>query len=145
MDTPTREAINTLTIAKVQVYRTDINGTVLVNTDGNTSEVIPEIGSAQEPSEEKVIQTLISKTDPVQESETNRIIKYAASKKSKVFHKSTCVHVGTIKEDNLIFFNTLEEALAREKRDVRPVSLRILKLKPGKESSEITVKLHIKI
>lgn len=112
---PHQETINTLTIAKVQIYRTDINGTVLVNTDGNAYEVIPEIGNAQEPSE-KVIQTLISKTDPVQESETNRIIKYTASKKSKVFHKSTCPHVGTIKEDNLIFFNTLEEALATGRR-----------------------------
>jgi methylphosphotriester-DNA--protein-cysteine methyltransferase len=33
-----------------------------------------------------------------------------ASKKSKVFHKIYCPHVGTIKEDNLILFNTLEEA-----------------------------------
>ena len=28
---------------------------------------------------------------------------YIASKKSKVFHNITCKHVGTIKEDNLIF------------------------------------------
>lgn len=140
---PHQETINTLTIAKVQVYRTDINGTVLVNTDGNTSEVIPEIGSAQEPSEEKVIQTLISKTDPVQESETNRIIKYAASKKSKVFHKSTCPHVGTIKEDNLIFFNTLEEALATGRRGCKTCEPENLEIETGKESSEITVKNFI--
>jgi len=28
----------------------------------------------------------------------------------------TCPHVGTIKEDNLIFFNTLEEAKASGRR-----------------------------
>jgi hypothetical protein len=104
-----------LTIAKVQIYRTEINSTVLVNTDGNTYEVIPENGNAQEPSE-KVIQTLISKTAPVPESETNGTIKYAASKKSKVFHNIACKHVATIKEDNLIYFHSLEEALASGRR-----------------------------
>ena len=112
---PHQETINTLTIAKVQIYRTDLNGTVLVKTDGNTYEVISEIGNAQEPSE-KVIQTLISKTDSVQESETNGIMKYAASKKSKVFHKITCPHVASIKPENLIYIHTLEEALAMGRR-----------------------------
>jgi competence protein ComEC len=136
---PHQETINTLTIAKVQIYRTDLNGTVLVKTDGNTYEVISEIGNAQEPSE-KVIQTLISKTDSVQESETNGIMKYAASKKSKVFHKITCVHVGTIKEDNLIVFNTLEEALATGRRGCKTCEPENLEVEPGKESSEITEK-----
>jgi methylphosphotriester-DNA--protein-cysteine methyltransferase len=47
---------------------------------------------------------------------TNNGHQYAASKKSKVFHKMTCEHVATIKEDNLIFFTTLEEALATGRR-----------------------------
>ena len=35
---------------------------------------------------------------------------YVASKKSKVFHKISCEHVATTKEDNLIYFQSLEEA-----------------------------------
>ena len=41
---------------------------------------------------------------------------YAASKKSKVFHKITCEHVATIKEENLIYFHSLEEALTSGRR-----------------------------
>ena len=41
---------------------------------------------------------------------------YAASKKSKVFHKMTCEHVATIKEENLIYFQSLEESLATGRR-----------------------------
>ena len=35
---------------------------------------------------------------------------YVASKKSEAFHKMTCEHVATIKEDNVIYFQSLEEA-----------------------------------
>jgi methylphosphotriester-DNA--protein-cysteine methyltransferase len=35
---------------------------------------------------------------------------YVTSKKSKVFHKMTCEQVATIKEDNLIYFHSLEES-----------------------------------
>ena len=41
---------------------------------------------------------------------------YVASKKSKVFHKMTCEHVATIKEENLIYFYSLEEAQASGRR-----------------------------
>ena len=35
---------------------------------------------------------------------------YVALKKSKVFHNITREHVATIKEDNLIYFHSLEES-----------------------------------
>jgi hypothetical protein len=38
------------------------------------------------------------------------LYQYVTSKKSKVFHKITCEHVATIKEENLIYFQSLEEA-----------------------------------
>ena len=41
---------------------------------------------------------------------------YVASKKSKVFHKMTCEHVATIKEENLIYFQSLEAAKASGRR-----------------------------
>jgi methylphosphotriester-DNA--protein-cysteine methyltransferase len=36
--------------------------------------------------------------------------RYVVSKKSKVFHKITCEQVATIKEETLIYFQSLEEA-----------------------------------
>lgn len=42
---PHLETINTLENAGVKIYRTDINGTVLIQTDGKTFEVIPEFGT----------------------------------------------------------------------------------------------------
>jgi micrococcal nuclease len=41
---------------------------------------------------------------------------YVASKKSEAFHKITCKHVATIKEENLIYFHSLEEAQASGRR-----------------------------
>jgi methylphosphotriester-DNA--protein-cysteine methyltransferase len=41
---------------------------------------------------------------------------YVTSKKSEAFHKITCKHVATIKEENLIYFQSLEEALASGRR-----------------------------
>jgi micrococcal nuclease len=41
---------------------------------------------------------------------------YVASKKSEAFHKITCKHVATIKEENLIYYQSLEEALATGRR-----------------------------
>ena len=67
-------------------------------------------------------------------------MKYAASKKSKVFHKITCPHVGTIKKENLIVFNTLEEAQASGRRGCKTCEPENLEIEPEKESSEIAVK-----
>jgi methylphosphotriester-DNA--protein-cysteine methyltransferase len=36
--------------------------------------------------------------------------------KSEAFHKITCEHVTTIKEENLIYFQRMEEALASGRR-----------------------------
>ena len=41
---------------------------------------------------------------------------YVTSKKSETFHKITCEHVVTIKEENLIYFHSLEEALSSGRR-----------------------------
>jgi hypothetical protein len=44
------------------------------------------------------------------------LYQYVTSKKSKVFHKITCEHVATIKEENIIFFQSLKEAQKSERR-----------------------------
>jgi len=41
---------------------------------------------------------------------------YVASKKSEVFHNITCEHVASIKEENLLYFHSLEEAEKSERR-----------------------------
>ncbi|NLJ38454.1 MAG: hypothetical protein GX432_06800 [Candidatus Atribacteria bacterium] len=87
---------------------------ILVQTDGNSYEVIPETGFLQLP--EQAVQTSPQMLGLVSVPTTDNGYQYVASKKSKVFHKITCPHVGTIKENNLIFFTTLEEAQASGRR-----------------------------
>ena len=44
---------------------------------------------------------------------------YVASKKSEAFRKITCEHVATIKEENLIYFHSLEETQASGRRECK--------------------------
>jgi competence protein ComEC len=111
---PHHETLQTLNENRIKTYRTDRQGTILVQTDGNSYQVIPEVDSIQ--LEDQDIQSSPQMFGLVSIPTTNNGHQYAASKKSKVFHKISCPHVATIKEDNLIFFTTLEEALATGRR-----------------------------
>ena len=109
---PHQETIDTLLNAGIQIYRTDLNGTVLVETDGNTYKVIPEIGEARGPPD--IIQTP-SQIGVAEDTEPGGY-KYAASKNSDVFHYSWCNYVSKIKPSNLVHFSTREEAIASGRR-----------------------------
>jgi competence protein ComEC len=111
---PHQETLQTLKDNEIKTYRTDRQGTILVQTDGNSYQVIPETDFLQLP--EQAVQTSPQMLGLVSVSTSNDGYQYAASKKSKVFHKISCPHAETIKEDNLIFFMTLEEAFATGRR-----------------------------
>jgi competence protein ComEC len=112
---PHQETLQTLKENGIKTYRTDRHGTILVQTDGNSYQVIfLKTDFIQLP--EQVVQTSPQMLGLVSVPTSNDGYQYAASKKSKVFHKISCPHVGTIKEDNLILFNTLEEAQASGRR-----------------------------
>ena len=111
---PHQETLQTLKENGIKIYRTDRHGTILVQTDGNSYEVIPETDFLQLP--EQAVQTSPQMLGLVSVPTTDNGSQYVASKKSKVFHKITCPHVGTIKEENLLYFHSLEEALSSGRR-----------------------------
>ena len=90
----------------INIYRTDLNGTILIETKGTDYQVSIEKESIRAP--------------PIVKSETktseSQEYKYAASKNSDVFHYLSCSYVSSIKSDNLILFKTREEAIASGRR-----------------------------
>jgi beta-lactamase superfamily II metal-dependent hydrolase len=90
----------------IDIYRTDQHGTILVQTDGSNYTIQTETDAPRAP--------------PVKVEETKKDVsseyKYAASKKSKVFHYIDCSSVKKISPGNLILFKTREEAVASGRR-----------------------------
>ncbi|MCJ7790779.1 MAG: hypothetical protein MUP69_11530, partial [Candidatus Atribacteria bacterium] len=103
---PHQETLTLLQNLGINIYRTDLNGTILVETKGTDYQVSTEKESIRAP--------------PIVKSETktseSQEYKYAASKNSDVFHYLSCSYVSSIKSDNLILFKTREEAIASGRR-----------------------------
>lgn len=98
---PHQETISLLQSLGIEIYRIDLNGTILIKTDGIDYQIFTEKESIRAP--------------PVVKTETQEY-KYAASKKSEVFHYISCSYVASIKPENLILFKTREEAIASGRR-----------------------------
>jgi len=103
---PHQETLTLLQNLGINIYRTDLNGTILVETNGKDYQVFTEKESIRAP--------------PIVKSETktseSQEYKYAASKNSDVFHYISCFYVARIKPENLILFKTREEAIASGRR-----------------------------
>lgn len=106
---PHSETLEVLQNTGVTVYRTDINGTILIKTDGNEYEVVLEEGEPRGPPVEQFLQTPKPTPKPTE-------FLYAASKKSDVFHHIWCGYVARIKPANLILFRSREEAIRSGRR-----------------------------
>lgn len=103
---PHQETISLLQNLGIEIYQTDLNGTILIKTDGIDYQVFTEKESIRAP---PVVRTE-TETDEAQE------YKYAASKKSEVFHYINCSYVSKTKPENLILLKTREEAIASGRR-----------------------------
>ena len=103
---PHQETISLLQSLGIEIYRTDLNGTILVKTDGIEYQIFTEKESIRAPP----IVITETETDEAQE------YKYAALKNSEVFHYISCSYVASIKPENLILFKTREEAIASGRR-----------------------------
>ena len=103
---PHQETLTLLQSLGINIYRTDQNGNILIETNGTDYQIFTEKGSVRAP--------------PVVKTETKTIetqeYKYAASKNSDVFHYFSCSYVATITPKNLIRFKTREEAIASGRR-----------------------------
>ena len=101
------ETLEALQSFGVQIYRTDVNGTILVETDGKTYRVIPERGEEyRELPALKQIETptptpapTVSPAPTPATEEPTVTYKYIASKGSDVFHHISCSHAQRIKPE----------------------------------------------
>ncbi|BER92722.1 MBL fold metallo-hydrolase [Atrimonas thermophila] len=115
---PHAETLQALQSMGIAVYRTDLNGTILVKTDGKTYEVIPERGEPRGPPEEAVVaESDVGPSSDIPTTATETATyQYVASKNSSVFHYPWCSYAQKIKPENKIYFSTREEAVASGRR-----------------------------
>jgi len=111
---PHQETLQALQSLGIAVYRTDLNGTVLVETDGKTYKVIPEKGEPRGPPEE--VEKTVVVVEQGKTAEKAPVYRYVASKNSEVFHYVWCRYAQKIKPENRIYFFTREEAIASGRR-----------------------------
>ncbi len=96
---PTASVLARLRASGAKVYRTDLDGTVRVKTDGNSWFVETERNDGSKAAPTPV---------PAPISGTGQ--KYYGSKNSNVFHYAWCRYVSNIKAANLRVFNSRQEA-----------------------------------
>ena len=93
---PHTETISSLDSRSISYWRTDIQGDIVVATEGEQIYVST--------SESEIIVT-----DPT--ATQSKIHSYVGNKNSKVFHFATCESVSVMKEKNKVFFDSLDEAV----------------------------------
>ncbi|MBE3128386.1 MAG: hypothetical protein IMZ60_01775, partial [Actinobacteria bacterium] len=103
---PHQETLTLLQSLGINIYRTDLNGTILVETNGTDYQVSIEKENIRAP---PIVKSEIKTFD-------SQEYKYAASKNSDVFHYINCFYVARIKPENLILFRTREESIASGRR-----------------------------
>lgn len=99
---PAAETIQRLQAAGVEVYRTDLNGNIVISTNGYTYDV-------------KVNRQSINPQptpQPLLEQPAETTGQYVGSVKSNKYHLPTCRYAETITLENQIWFQTEEEAQA---------------------------------
>ncbi len=99
---PDAEVVSRLKKVGAEVYRTDMNGTVSVKTDGESWQV-----ETERDDEKKAT----SAPDPEPGDGAGQ--KYYGSKNSDVFHYPWCKHAANIKPQNLRVFSSRQEAIDR--------------------------------
>ncbi|WP_031516595.1 ComEC/Rec2 family competence protein [Desulfofalx alkaliphila] len=88
---PHREVLDLLQGADVEVYRTDLNGTIVISTDGEDF-------------------TVESDNPPEDNAAVQITKRYVGSSNSDKFHYPHCRHVESIAAHNLVWFKDLIEA-----------------------------------
>ncbi|NLD46481.1 MAG: MBL fold metallo-hydrolase [Clostridiaceae bacterium] len=104
---PHQETLNKLQNKSIKIYRTDLNGTIVVTTDGKTFSLSTQknLPTPVAP----VITPVPSNPAPTPSIGTG---KYVGSIKSDKYHLPSCRYAQSIAPENQIWFDTEEEALA---------------------------------
>lgn len=101
---PHEETLDNLTKAGVKIYRTDIHGTIVISTDGQTYDINVKEPYQYNPQKEP--------TEEDDESEPATAGTFVGSKKSDRYHYPTCRHASSILSANEIWFDSVQEAKA---------------------------------
>lgn len=102
---PSAEVINRLREKNIEIYRNDLDGTIVAKSDGNSIKFNKKPNSK-----------MVESSAPVQKDKTEKKVvndreegAYIGNKNSKIFHKSSCGSLPA--EKNRVYFNSVEEAL----------------------------------
>ena len=107
---PTPETLQRLSGAGAKVYRTDLDGNIVVTTDGKTFSIS---GGGGGPADAAAQVTPTTQPTPSQQSaEQATEGKYVGSVESDKYHLPSCRYAKEIKPENQIWFKTEEDALA---------------------------------
>ncbi|MBQ3416774.1 MAG: MBL fold metallo-hydrolase [Ruminococcus sp.] len=101
---PHRETVSKLRERGVAYYRTDLLGTVVAATDGKEISVLSQGGR-------QIEAETFSRNDS--ENADQAAISYVGNRSSHVFHRYECSGVKTMKDENMIFFDTREKAIEK--------------------------------
>jgi len=108
---PTNDTIQRLLAAGAAVYRTDLNGTVVVTTDGKTYSITSEHQKPIQPETEPV--QVQPQPQPIPAPSSAPVVtgKYVGSSKSDKYHYPNCRYAEKISPGNHVWFK--DEAAAR--------------------------------
>lgn len=99
---PHRETVDKLRRSGVAYYRTDLLGTIVAATDGKNVSILSQAGR-------QVEAATFSRSD----EESTAAIPYVGNKRTNVFHRYECSGVKTMKDENMVFFDTREKAMEK--------------------------------
>lgn len=99
---PHKETLEKLETRNVTTYRTDLEGTIIAQSDGTKITFSSDKNSNSEiKTETNTNETTETKSDDI----------YIGNKNSKKFHKSNCQSVYTMNDKNKVYFNNRKDAL----------------------------------
>jgi competence protein ComEC len=112
-----------------KIYRTDLSGNILLESDGENITVVsgslfdypgpaPPIETESSDRTSSASRTTSENSEPQASQQSD----YLASKKSDVFHRTGCGHAKKILPENIICFESREEALANGYRPCKTCS-----------------------
>lgn len=101
---PDKEILDKLEEKNIKIYRTDINGTIKVTSDGK------DLAIETEKNSDNIMKKTKKVDQKIDQKEDTNVEKYSGNKNSKIFHKGDCS--STIKDSNKILFKTRDEAIS---------------------------------
>ena len=107
---PTEQTLANLTSIGAAIYRTDITGTIVIQCDGSTYNVL--LGSPFVYTQEETTQS-VETQDTSGQQQTQSSGAYVGSINSDVFHYPTCSYVNSIYPENMIWFSSREDAISK--------------------------------